>query len=118
MVFFIVLLWHSPVLQVFVDGDKRKSGTINNVFGILHISSFPQNESVIESHTTSFICWTLTPILLYVKSIVCRQQSRSKTCFVSCLKPGGQNPISSPTLCPAWRKSVCSFLTNILPLKI
>lgn len=55
-----------------------------------------------ESHVVSFICWTL--ILLYVKSIVGRQQSRSKMCFVSCLKPWRPELHKLPILCPGLRK--------------
>lgn len=57
-----------------------------------------------ESGAISFICWMLPLVLLYVKSIVGGQQSRSKMCFVSCLKPWGPELHKLPILCPGLRK--------------
>jgi len=78
-----------------------------NVSGFIQL--FPQSVSVKENHATSSICWTLTLVLLYVNSIVGGQQSRSKMCFVSCLKPRGPEPHKLPYIIP-WiekNKSIC-----------
>lgn len=78
-----------------------------------------KNSYVKESLAVSLISQTLPLVLLYVKSIVGGQQGRSKTCFVSCLKPWGTELHKLP---PLWqwieKNKSASFLTNILSLKI
>lgn len=55
-----------------------------------------------KGHATLLIQWALP--LLYVKSITARHQSRSKMCFVSCLKPWGPEQHKLPILYPGLRK--------------
>lgn len=62
------------------------------------------NGYMYETHATLSIKRRLALILLYVKSIVDGQQSRSKMCFVSCLKPRGPEPYKLPILFPGLRK--------------
>lgn len=69
---------------------------------VVQFSSF--YGSVRESHAVSFNGRTLPLVLLYVKSIVGGQQSRSKMCFVSSLKPWGPELDKLPILCPGLRK--------------
>lgn len=113
-------LWYSFFILNVADHRKWKSTEEDRCvyfvrqWGIIYILhklpfwtwsvSVVLSSSVKESHAISFICWTLPLVLLYVKSIVGRQQSRSKMCFVSCLKPWGPEPHKLPILCPGLRK--------------